>query len=354
MKHFDCEPMRWFVRRYSVKFIFLLSSAALALAVASTSAFAHATFANKDAKAEGYIAAALQVPHGCDGRATNDVIVKLPEGFIAAKPQPKAGWKLEVIKGKYQKSYDNHGTILIEGPVEIRWTGGDLPDAFYDTFVIYGKVSGVAPGTKLPFVVTQVCGADAKVAWDEIPATGVDAHSLKHPAPTLTIVAAGEDPHAGMMMAGMATGDHGHDHTAMMEAAKPPAESGSAHIGALKLSAGFLKAMLPGQPVGGGYVTIENTGAVDDKLVSVSSPDAAKVELHEMSMTNNVMKMRRVDGGLAVAAGGRLEMQPGGYHLMFMGVKKPFAAGEKVPVTLTFEKAGKVEMLLPVMAGVRK
>ncbi|THF52131.1 DUF1775 domain-containing protein [Allorhizobium terrae] len=332
-----------------MKSIILLSSAAFALAVASTSAYAHATFANKDAKAEGYIAATLQVPHGCDGRATTDVFVKLPEGFIAAKPQPKAGWKLEVVKGKYQKSYDNHGTQLTEGPVEIRWTGGDLPDAFYDTFVIYGKVSGVAPGTKLPFAVTQLCGTDAKVAWDEIPAAGVDAHSLKHPAPTLTIVAAGDDPHAGMAMGGAS-----HDHAAMMEATQLPADSGSANVGALKLSAGFLKAMLPGQPVGGGYVTIENTGAADDKLLSVSSTDAEKVELHEMSMTNNVMKMRKVDGGLDVKAGGRLEMQPGGYHLMFMGVKKPFAAGDKVPVTLVFEKAGKVDMLLPVTAAGKK
>ncbi|MBB4953428.1 uncharacterized protein YcnI/copper(I)-binding protein [Agrobacterium vitis] len=323
-----------------MKYVSLFASAAVALTAASSSAFAHATFANKDVKAEGYIAAALQVPHGCDGRATQDVFVKLPEGFISAKPQPKAGWTLEVIKGKYQKSYDNHGTQITEGPVEIRWTGGNLPDAFYDTFVIYGKVSGVAAGTKLPFAVTQVCGADAKVAWDEIPAAGVDAHSLKHPAPTLTVIATGDDPHAGHH-AGM-------DHAGMMSMDKTPDNSGTATVGELKLSKGFLKAMLPGQPVGGGYVTVANSGKADDRLVSVSSPNAVNVELHEMSMSNNVMKMRKVDGGLEVKAGGTLEMKPGGYHLMFMGVKKPFAAGEMVPVTLTFEKAGSVEMMLPV------
>lgn len=326
-----------------MKSVFVMTSAVFALTAVSTSAFAHATFANKDAKVDGYIAAALQVPHGCDGRATNDVFVKLPEGFISAKPQPKAGWTLEVIKGKYQKSYDNHGSQITEGPVEIRWTKGNLPDEFYDTFVIYGKVSGVAAGTKLPFAVTQVCGADAKVVWDEIPAAGVDAHSLKYPAPTLTVVAAGDDPHAGMAM-----GSHTMDHGAMAEVPKLPADSGAAQVGDLKLSKGFLKAMLPGQPVGGGYVTIDNAGKADDKLVSVTSPGADKVELHEMSMSNNVMKMRKVDGGLDVKAGGTLEMQPGGYHLMFMGVKKPFAVGDSVAVTLNFEKAGPVTMVLPV------
>jgi periplasmic copper chaperone A len=164
-----------------------------------------------------------------------------------------------------------------------------------------------------------------------------DVNGAKHPAATSILIAANETPHAGM------------NHTAMMGVANPPLASGSAHLGELNLSGGYLKAMLPGQPVGGGYVTIENTGNMDDKLLSVSSPTAGKVELHEMSMTNNVMKMRKVDGGLDVKAGDKLEMQPGGYHLMFMGVKKPFSTGDSVPVTLNFEKAGSVDMVLPVV-----
>ena len=129
-----------------------------------THANAHATFAESTAIEESYVVAALQVPHGCDGRPTTEVQIRLPEGFILAKPQPKPGWELEIITGDYQKTYDDHGDKVTAGPKEIRWKNGDLPDAYYDTFVIRGKVSGVAPGTSLAFPAIQLCGADAQVA----------------------------------------------------------------------------------------------------------------------------------------------------------------------------------------------
>ncbi|MDQ0456103.1 copper chaperone PCu(A)C [Rhizobium paknamense] len=314
---------------------------AMPAAFAASQAMAHATFANGAVNPESYVSAVLQVPHGCDGKATTEVQVKLPEGFIAAKPQPKPGWELDLTKGKYEKSYDNHGKPLTEGLVEVRWKNGNLPDDFYDTFVIYGKVSGVQPGTALPFKVVQLCGADAKVAWDEIAPAGTNPHSLKSPAP--------------LLMVAQAAPAEEHDHTAManhdmagMEASTAPAEAGSGKLGTLALSGGYVKAMLPGQPVGGGYVTIENKGEGQDRLLSLSSPAAGRVELHEMAMQDNVMKMRKVDGGLPIAAGGKLEMKPGGYHLMFMEVRQPFKAGDKVPVQLTFEKAGTVTLDLPV------
>ncbi|QXC51794.1 DUF1775 domain-containing protein [Agrobacterium salinitolerans] len=305
--------------------------------VSTAQAFAHATFVDGSAEQESTIVAALQVPHGCDGGlATTEVQIKLPEGFISAKPQPKAGWELEIIKGDYQKTYKNHGKEIKSGPVEIRWKGGNLPDEFYDTFAVQGKISGVEVGQDLPFKVTQLCGDKGKVSWDEVAAAGVDPHSLKSPAPTIKVTAKSE--HAG-----------GHDHSAM--AMDMAMDMDVVKAGNLEVSDGATKAMLPGQPVGGGYVTIKNTGDSDDKLVGVESSSAGRAEIHEMAMVNDVMKMRKLDEGIVIPAGQTVELKPGGLHMMFFDVKKPFAEGDKVPVTLIFEKAGKVEIVLSTGAA---
>jgi periplasmic copper chaperone A len=121
--------------------------------------------------------------------------------------------------------------------------------------------------------------------------------------------------------------------------------------GPLKISGAWAKAMLPGQPVGGGYLTIENTGAEPDRLVSVSSEATPNVQIHEMKMEGDVMKMRQLSEGLDIPPGGSVELKPGGYHLMFMNVKAPFEEGGTLKVNLKFEKAGEVQIELPVMAG---
>lgn len=306
--------------------------AVIAAALSSKSAFAHTTFINGTAEEDSTIVAALQVPHGCDGGlATTEVRIVLPEGFISAKPQPKPGWELEVIKGDYQKTYKNHGKDVKNGPVEIRWKGGNLPDDFYDTFNIQGKIANVEPGVMLPFKVKQLCGDKGTAAWDQIAATGQDPHSLENPAPVIRITAketAEGEPHAH------------HDHASMADKI--------IKAGDLELSGASTKAMLPGQPVGGGFVTIKNNGASDDKLVSVSSPLAGRAEIHEMAMVNDVMKMRKLNDGIVIPAGQTVELKPGGLHFMFFNVSKPFAEGDKVPVTLAFEKAGEVTIELPV------
>ena len=122
-------------------------------------------------------------------------------------------------------------------------------------------------------------------------------------------------------------------------------------VGDLTLTAGWLRAMLAGQPAGGGYVTITNAGSAPDRLIAVSTPAAGKSEIHMMEMKNDVMVMRPVEGGLEIPAGGTVELKPGGFHLMFMQVAEPFAEGATVPVMLEFEKAGKVELMLPVKAA---
>ena len=94
--------------------------------------------------------------------------------------------------------------------------------------------------------------------------------------------------------------------------------------------------------VAGGYMTIRNAGAAPDRLVGASAPAvAARVELHVHVKEGEVMRMREVQG-LDVPANGAFELKPGGAHLMFMQIKRPFAEGEKVAVTLKFERAGEV------------
>ncbi|GHD04009.1 copper chaperone PCu(A)C [Novosphingobium pokkalii] len=104
----------------------------------------------------------------------------------------------------------------------------------------------------------------------------------------------------------------------------------------------------PGQSVGGGFLTVTNRGKTDDRLIAVTSPVAAQVQLHTMTMDGGVMRMREVTGGLAVPAGGTLELKPGGYHIMFIGLKKSLKAGERVPATLTFQRAGTVQVAFAV------
>ena len=105
----------------------------------------------------------------------------------------------------------------------------------------------------------------------------------------------------------------------------------------------YARAMLPGAKVGGGYLKLTNHGG-PDRLVSISSDRAASVQIHEMKMDGGIMEMRELKGGIAIPADGTVEFKPGGYHLMFMKVVQPFKEGEMVKATLTFEKAGSVDV----------
>ena len=106
----------------------------------------------------------------------------------------------------------------------------------------------------------------------------------------------------------------------------------------------------PSAPTAVGYLTIVNSGAQPDRLIDVSSPAAEKVELHAMSMTGGVMRMRPVEGGLPIPPGASVSLDPDGNHLMFIGLKHPFAAGERIPVTLNFEHGGPTRTALSVEA----
>jgi len=118
--------------------------------------------------------------------------------------------------------------------------------------------------------------------------------------------------------------------------------------GDLVISQAWSRATPGGAKVAGGFLTIENKGSAPDKLVSVSAEIAGKAEVHEMAMDNGVMKMRPLDKGLVIEPGKTVKLAPGGYHIMLQDLKGAFKEGEKVPVTLEFEKAGKVTVSLDV------
>jgi periplasmic copper chaperone A len=112
----------------------------------------------------------------------------------------------------------------------------------------------------------------------------------------------------------------------------------------------WARATPPGAKVGAGYMTLHNAGAAGDRLVSASSDVADHVEIQETSIDNGVTKMRELPRGLEIPAGKAVELKPGGYHLMLMGLKQPLKAGEMVKAIVTFEKAGAMPVELKVEA----
>ena len=115
----------------------------------------------------------------------------------------------------------------------------------------------------------------------------------------------------------------------------------------LRISNAFARATPPGAKVAGAFMSIENQGTETDRLVSASSPVAGLVEIHEMAMDGGLMKMRAVKG-IDLKPGATVELRPGGYHVMLEDLKQPLKQGEQVPVLLTFEKAGTVEIKVKV------
>lgn len=123
-------------------------------------------------------------------------------------------------------------------------------------------------------------------------------------------------------------------------------------VGDVHIGHPYARATVAGQANGAAYLTLENTGDHNDALISVRSPVARSVEIHTMSMTaDNVMRMREVPS-IELKAKEKVDMLPGdGYHIMLLGLKKPLKAGDKLPLILTFKKAGKVSTSMWVEDG---
>ncbi len=116
----------------------------------------------------------------------------------------------------------------------------------------------------------------------------------------------------------------------------------------LVITQAWSRATPGGAKVAGGYLTIQNMGSAPDRLIGGSADIAGKVEVHEMAMNNGVMTMRPLDNGLVIEPGKTVKLAPGGYHLMLFDLKGPLKQGDKVPLMLEFEKAGKVPLALDV------
>jgi uncharacterized protein YcnI len=273
---------------------------------------AHVSFETAEAAADAGYKAVLRVPHGCKGEATRTVRVEIPDGVIEVKPMPKPGWTLATSRAPYPKSYQVHGRTVSEGVKAIVWSGGELPDAFYDEFVFQAQFTGELAGKSVPIPVVQECASGAE-RWIEIAAEGQNPHSLKAPAPIVKV--------------------------------KAPALAGKSYkVGAITVEAPWSRATPGGAQVAGGFMRITNTGTTPDRLVGGTSSIAGRFQLHAMSMTDNVMRMRELDNGLEIKPGQTVELKPGGYHAMLLDLKAPLKEGDTIKGTLVFEKAGPVEV----------
>lgn len=166
----------------------LLAAGLLSLATIG-SALAHATLETTEAPQDSSYKGVIRIGHGCEGKPTQAVRVRIPEGVIVAKPMPKAGWQLATTKGSYTRSYDYYGTPVSEGVTEIAWTGGDLPDDWYDEFVFRARLTDFPVGSIVYFPVVQECADGAVARWIEIPEAGKSADDYEEPAPGVTITA---------------------------------------------------------------------------------------------------------------------------------------------------------------------
>jgi len=127
-----------------------------------------------------------------------------------------------------------------------------------------------------------------------------------------------------------------------------PVRAEDVKAGDLVISQAWSRQTPSGAKVAGAYLTIENKGTTADTLVSGSGDVAGRIEIHEMAMDGGVMKMRPLDKGLVIDPGKTVKLAPGGNHLMLLDLKSQLKQGDKVPVTLQFEKAGKVNVSLDV------
>jgi periplasmic copper chaperone A len=117
-------------------------------------------------------------------------------------------------------------------------------------------------------------------------------------------------------------------------------------LGAITIGHPYARATAAGQSTGGGFMKLVNAGGAD-RLVSASADVSKSVELHMMKMEGDVMQMRQVDS-IELAPGKIVELKPGGYHVMFIGLKAPLKVGDAFPMKLKFEKAGEVEVTVNV------
>src|SRR5690606_34012959 len=155
-------------------------------------ALPHVTANPNTAPADAYFRTAFRVGHGCDGSPTTEIRMQIPSGLQSVRPEVVAGWDVEVVIGELEEPYESHGETVTEGPVEIVWSGGNLPDEHFQEFGLSMKLPD-APGETFYFPFVQIC-EEGESAWIEIPDTVEEWNDLDSPAPYITLTGADEEP----------------------------------------------------------------------------------------------------------------------------------------------------------------
>jgi periplasmic copper chaperone A len=249
--------------------------------LAGTTAMAHVTLPPGGAAAGSDYEAAFRVGHACEGaKATTGITVQLPDGFAFSDAQARKGWALS-SSGR-----------------EVAWkaqTPGDaLPGTERAEFIVRGKLT-TQPGP-LYFKVLQTCDTGS-ADWAQLPTSGTEKQA--YPAARLDVLAPG--------------------------------------VAAVDVRDAWVRQTVPGQSGTGAFMKL--TAPAGARLVSVSTPVAGVAEVHEMKLDGDTMRMRAVQGGLALPPRQTVELKPSGYHLMLTDLKQPLPKGSSVPVTLRFEDA---------------
>jgi periplasmic copper chaperone A len=137
---------------------------------------------------------------------------------------------------------------------------------------------------------------------------------------------------------------------AILTAVAPAALAQAGGTSSIAVEQPWARATPAGAMTGAIYMTLANKTKEADRLTAASSDVATKVQIHEMAVVNGIMKMRQLVDGLAIPAGGSVTLKPGGYHVMLIGLKKQLIAGQTLPLTLTFAKAGDISITVPIQA----
>jgi uncharacterized protein YcnI len=187
------------LRRHRIAAVAALT-AALA---AAPPALAHVTVSPAEAAADGYALLEFTVPHGCEGSPTTAIAVKIPEGINAATPEAVPGWTVAKRMQKLDPPADDgHGGTIPERVDTVTWRGGPLPDGELTQFALSVRMPASA-GEALAFPVVQTC-EKGQTAWIETAAEGEE--EPEHPAPVVTLTAAGDDGASGAAGSGPSSG----------------------------------------------------------------------------------------------------------------------------------------------------
>lgn len=264
---------------------------------AASAVHAHVTLPPGGATAGTVYPAAFRVGHACrDAAATTAITVRVPPGFTPLDAPARPGWTISVT------------------PTEVSWTASSpqaaLPAKERTSFVVRGRLAAT-PAT-LWFKVLQVCDT-GRADWAEVPAREGDKPEF--PAARLDVLPAGVAP--------------------------------------VDVRDAWARSTVEGQRSTGVYARL--TAGAGARLVGASSPWAETVEVHEMKMVGDVMRMRALDAGLDLPPGESVDLQPGGFHVMVTGLRRALPEGTALPLTLRFVdrdgRPGELSVQVPVRAA---